>query len=256
MRPREDGVDPEWLGIARLWGVLAGLGLVLATGLWALDAFGLLGAAPVYTATAAGQVNDEAVYYVAEFAWRRRNLWDFVLRDVLYSLAYLSFIPLMLAANVLTGRRWARVQVAGGFTAAAAVFGVLNAIPFLAASEYWRNTGWETVPPEVMLTVGRQTDALDQLSRMAGNAAYAALAVGLAYLGAACWSVEGMPRWLTPVAWIGTACLVAMLVIGELAVDTGHAWDILGLLVGVLVAPLVTIGLGLHLGGSARWREA
>jgi len=173
---------------------------------------------------------------------------------VLYSLAYLSLIPLMLAANALTGGQRTRVQVAGGLTAAAAVFGMFNAIPSLVASEYWRNTGWEEVPPEVMLTVGRQTDALDQLSRMAGNAAYAALAVGLVYLGCGLLVGGRMPRWLAPVAWVGTACLVALLVIGEVPVDTGHVWDILSLLVGVLVAPLVTIGLGLHLGGGARSR--
>jgi hypothetical protein len=37
-------------------------------------------------------------------------------------------------------------------------------------------------------------------------------------------------------------------VVGQIPVDTGPAWSVLGLALGVVAAPVFAIGLGVHLG--------
>jgi len=224
--------------------------MLVGTALWAASAFGLLGAPPVYTATAAGQVKDEATFYVADFAFGHRNLWALMGRAVVYSLAFLGIIPIMLAVNALVGRSRARVQVAVGFFVTGAVLGLLYTIAWLAACAYWRSTGWESVPPELMMTVGRQVSALIGLSNMAGTASNTIFGVGLAYLGAACWSEDRLPRWMAPVAWFGAVCLIAAVAIGEV-LGYGPPYSVL-MLLGAVVLSVGIVGLGLHLGRGVR----
>ena len=150
------------------------------------QATGLIGSEPTYTSSAAGQLQDEATYWVAFFAYRHDTLWDYVLRDGLFFFAFLGFIPLALAANVATGGRRAAVQIAAVFIGVGAIFGALNAVTFFVDVSWWRGTGWEQVPPALMDAIGRGTEMMDDLSAWCGIASNAALAVGLTYLGVAC----------------------------------------------------------------------
>jgi hypothetical protein len=103
-----------------------------------------------------------------------------------------------------------------------------------------------------MMAVGRGTQLLDTLSAKAGMAEQASLAVGLAYLGLACRREPALPRSLAPIAWLGSVLLTLLVIIPWLPFDTGHTWDILGLAVGVIIAPVLVIGLGLHLSRELR----
>ena len=134
----------------------------------------LIGSPPTSASTSAGQLQDEATYWAAFFAYRHATLWDYVLRDGLFFFAFLGFIPLVLAANVATGGRRAAVQIAGAFIAIGAIFGALNAVTFFVDVSWWRGTGWEQVPPGLMAAIGRGTEMMDDLSAWSGIASNAA----------------------------------------------------------------------------------
>ena len=251
---RASAVDPRWFKVVRSWGIIVALASVVATVLWAVDWAGWLGVAPEYKETASGQLIDEAAYYVGSFARDGQLVWYFRARDAFIVLYFLGLIPLMLAVNALVGPQRARVQVATGFFGAAAVFGVFIALPRVAMSGYWGD--WGKVPAEITVTMGRVSAGFHNLSWMSGLAADLALAIGLGYLAAACRSEERLPRWLVPVAWVGTATLAADIVIASVPVNMGPSTGIVGILWGVVVLPLVALGLGLHLGRGPGQRSA
>ena len=248
---RGSAVDPRWFKVVRSWGIIVALASVVATVLWAVDWAGWLGVAAGYQETAAGQLIDQATFYSASFARDGQLVWYFRARDAFIALYFLGMIPLMLAVNALVGARSARVEVAAGFFKAAAVFGVFIAIPRMAVSGYW-GPDWGKVPPEITVTVGQLSAAFHYLSWMSGLAADLALAIGLGYLAAARRSEERLPRWLAPVAWVGTATLAAGIGSAAVPVDMGPSVGILGILWGVVVLPLVALGLAVHLGHGPR----
>jgi hypothetical protein len=245
------GLDPGWRPTARAWGLVSGGAFVVATLLYLVEGLGLLGASPAYTSTSAGQLQDEAVFWVAFFAYRHATLWDYFLRDGLYAVAYLGLLPLVLAANRATGGQRVSVQVGAMFVVVGAVFGMLNAVAFFVSLDFWRNTGWEQVPPAIMDAVGRTADSFDRLSSWCGTASFVSLGLGLAYLGRACRTEPALPRWVGLVAYLGVVVLGGLIVLNVAQIDgTDGIWKLLALVVGVFVAPLFAIGLGLHLGRS------
>ena len=248
--------DPAWAGAARWWGWFVGLAFIVASVLYLAEARGLLGAAPTYQATSAGQLHDEAAYWLAFFAYRNATLWDYYLRDGLFVLAYLGFVPLVLAANAITGGGRAFVQLAGGFLLAGAVLGVLNAVTFYVDVSYWRSVGWDQVPPEIMVAIGRGTEFMSDLSAWTGTFAQVAFAIGLAYLGAACRREPALPRRLALIAWLTaavSAASVALIIAAPTNVDLLR--DALGALSGVVLTPILVVALGRHVAAAVS-REA
>jgi len=242
------GLDRDWARAARWWGTFAAVAFVAATIVYLLDAFNVLATPPTYVSTSAGQLQDEGVYWAALFAYHNQIWWDYVLRDSLYFFAYLALIPVILAANAAVRLRPAHIRIAGAFIAVGAIFGALNALTFLVLTDWWNGTAWDTVPAAIMASIGRTTDFIDGISRWCGTASEASLAIGLAYLGAACQADAALPRRLAPIAWAGAVILAAMVVVQELPVDTGPTWDILALVVGVFIAPAIAWMLGRRLG--------
>jgi hypothetical protein len=238
--------DPGWATAARGWGLFSGVAFAVATLLYLVETTGLIGSAPTYTATAAGQLQDEATFWAAFFAYRHDTLWDYVLRDGLFFFAFLGFIPLAMAANVATGGRRAAVQIAGAFIAVGAIFGALNAVTFFVDVSWWRGTGWDQVPPALMAAIGRGTELMDDLSAWCGIASNAALAVGLAYLGVACLTEPALSK---RIGWAALA--TALLEVLTIAAGQIGGLDVvenaLGLVTGVVLAPIIAIGLGIRL---------
>jgi hypothetical protein len=241
------GFGRDWSRSARLWGWLSGLAFAGGTLIFTVDSLGWLGAMPVYEATAAGQLHDEAVYWVSVFAYRNETLWNPVLRDILFTIAWVSLTPMALAINAATGGRRAAVQIGGALLAVAGVIALFNPIAFFVDMEYWRNTGWEQVPAEIMVSIGRSTAFFDNLSRLSQSVALAVLAVALTYLGTAMRTEAALPGRLSLVAYLGAILAAALVVVGEIP-DGGTAWDILSLALGAVVAPAFAIILGEHLG--------
>ena len=244
-----------WSRAAKGWGLFSGIALAVATVLYLVQTTGLIGLEPTYTATPAGQVQDEATYWVALFAHRRDTLWDYVLRDALFFFAFLGFIPLALAANVATGGRRAAVQIGAAFISLGAVFGALNATATFVDVSWWRATGWEQVPPPLMAAIGRGTEMIGDLSSWCAIASNATLAVGLVYLGVACLTEPALSR---PIAWVALATAVlevAVIVVGQIG-GLAVVANSLMLVVGVVLAPLIAIGLGLRLSTVLRGLSA
>jgi hypothetical protein len=239
-------VDQGWATAAKGWGLFSGIAFAVATVAYLVEATGLIGSPPTYAATAAGQLQDEATYWAAFFAYRHATLWDYVLRDGLFFFAFLGFIPLVLAANAATGGRRAAVQIAGAFIAVGAIFGALNAVTFFVEVSWWRGTGWEQQPPALMAAIGRGTELMDDLSAWSGIASNAALAIGLAYLGVACFTEPALSR---PIGWVAlaTAALeVVIIAMGQIG-GLDSVENLLSLITGVLFAPIIAIGLALRL---------
>ncbi len=158
-------VDPAWGPTARAWGIFAGIAFAIATAAFVVETTGLIASAPAYTRTAAGQLTDEATFFAASFAHQQQVLWDFVLRDGLFFFAFLALIPLGIAVCEVTGHRRVAPQLVAAFMAVAAVFGGMNAFATFVQVDYWKSSGWDQVPPAIMVAVGRQTDLMGELSR-------------------------------------------------------------------------------------------
>lgn len=243
-------VDHGWGPTARAWGIFAGIAFAIATAAFLVEATGLLASSPVYVPTGAGQLADEAKFHAAAFAYAQQVLWDFVLRDGLYFFAYLALIPLGLGLREVAGRRQVAPQLAAAFLLVAAIFGCMNAFQTFVMVDYWRNSGWELAPATIMVAVGRDLDLMDGLTRWAGVASYAALAIALYYVGRTCRASAAMPGWLGVVAFAGAAILVA-LTVASVVPGMDAANNLLSLAIGIVVAPIFTIGLGVHIARAA-----
>lgn len=243
-------VDPAWGRTARTWGVFAGTAFAIATAAYVVEATGLLASSPAYGPTAAGQLIDEAKFFVASFAYQQQVLWDYVLRDGLYFFAYLALIPLAIGLREVAGDRRVAPQLAAAFLVVAAIFGCMNAFMTFVQVDYWKNSGWDQVPAAIMVAVGRDVDLMNGLTRSAGIASYAALAIALYYLGRACRSGGVLPGRLGVVAYVGAAILVAMIVVSQVS-GADALNNLLSLAIGMVVAPIVTIGMGVHIAHAA-----
>jgi len=239
-------LDPAWARTARAWGIFAGVAFVIATLLFLVEATGLLASAPDYVQTGAGQVADEAAFHVASFAYQQQVLWDYVLRDGLYFFAYLALIPLGLGLREVVGGRRVAPQLAAAFLVVAAIFGCMNAFQTFVMIDYWKGSGWDQVPATIMDSVGRDLDLMDGLTRWTSTASYAVLAIAMFYVGRSCRMSDAMPRWLAVVAEAGAVILVALLA-ASVVPDTDTLQDVLSLAIGVVIAPVFTIGLGVHI---------
>ena len=241
----QPAVDQGWATAARSWGLFSGVAFAVATVAYLVEATGLIGSAPTFAPTAAGQLQDEATYWAAFFAYRHATLWDYVLRDGLFFFAFLGFIrscspPMQRPAAART------VQIAGAFIAVGAIFGALNAVTFFVDVSWWRGTGWDQVPPALMASIGRGTEMMDDLSAWSGIASNAALAIGLGYLGVACITEPALSR---PIGWVAlaTAALeVVIIAVGQIG-GLDAVENRLSLITGVLFAPIIAVGLGLRL---------
>ena len=244
-------IDPAWGRTARTWGVFGGIAFVVATLAYLVEATGLLASQPAYVATSAGQLADEAKFHFAAFTYGQQVQWDYWLRDGLYFFAYLALIPLGLGLREVAGRRRVAPQLAPAFLAIAAIFGCMNAFQTFVMVDYWKNSGWDGVPATIMTAVGRDLDLMNGVTRWDGIASYAALAIGLYYAGRACRSSRVLPSWLGVVAYAGTLILIGLTIV-SLIPDTDAIFNALGFAIGAVVAPVFTVGLGVHIARAAR----
>jgi hypothetical protein len=211
-----------------------------------VEATGLIGTAPTYVATAAGQVQDEATYWTAFFAYRHATLWDYVVRDGLFFFGFLGFIPLALAANVATGGRRPSVQIGGAFIAVSAIFGALSSVASFVDVSWWRSIGWDRVAPVLMASIGRGTEMMADLSAWCGIASDTTLALGLTYLGVACLTEPALSR---AIGWVAlTTAALETVVVAARAIGGFDVVDkTASLVTGVVFAPAIAIGLGLRI---------
>jgi hypothetical protein len=234
-------------------GFVAGTCLLIATILYLLDATDALGAGPEYQQTTAGALRDEANFWVAFFAHQHDILWDIIARDLVFPIAFVALIAVTLAVRQLVGFARPEAQLLTAFFFIGGVLAALSDLVYLGATDYWRATGWTAEPPARMVAVGRSLGPIDAVSRWTEVAGFAVLAAGLICL----WRLARLH--LLPNALGAAALLEALLLIGIAIAEGVHAddtYDLLSLVTGALVGPLVAIWLGWHLGTTSRLAAA
>jgi hypothetical protein len=97
-----------------------------------------------------------------------------------------------------------------------------------------------------MAAIGRGTELMDDLSAWCGIASNAALTVGLGYLGVACLTEPSLSR---PIGWVAlaTAALEVVIIAAGQIGGLDSVENVLGLVTGVVLAPVIAIGLGMRL---------
>jgi hypothetical protein len=133
------------------------------------------------------------------------------------------------------------------------ILAALNDLIFLGATDYWRLTGWSQVPTVGMVATGRSVQAIEALTRWPEAAGLLVLAAALVCLGNLCRSEVTLPTGLAPVAYMEAALLVGV-ALAEI-MEAGTPNDVLSLITGAIVGPLVAFWLGWHLGSPGHTRS-
>jgi hypothetical protein len=252
--PSRGGYDVAWNRIGRNAGYISGGAFFLTTLLFLLDSADLLAPSPAFHVTAAGRLQDLATYFVAFFAHQHQILWDIALRDTLGPISDVGLIVLVLAIANLLRWRGAAVQLMVLFGSLGAVLMAISSLTFLAEIHYWRATDWIADPAANMVAVGRASAAIDALTVYPEVAGFAALAIGLVYLGRLCRTRDELPSRLSGLAYVEA---LALLGAGVATVTRlGAAYNVLALVTGVLIAPVLAIWLGRHFAGLDRSQQA
>ena len=244
------GSTGRWSRIGRNAAYLAGAAFLVGTVLFLLDAADLLGESPEYQVTAAGPIQDDANFWVAYFEHQHGILWDIIGRDLILPVGFLALIVAGLAIRHLVGKERPEGQLIVAFLVVGGTISIIADLVFLGDVEYWRLTGLTADPPGIAMSIGRASQAIDFLTRWLEAAGFAILAVGLLYLGLLWRRRPELPRSVEVLAYIEALLLVGIAIAGAGKSDTSY--QVLSLLTGVIIAPVLTVVLGMHLGRLAR----
>ena len=246
--------DPGWTRIGAIAAYSAGGALLVQTLLYLADAANLLGPSPTFHRTAAGVLQDTATYYVAYFAHQHHILWDIALRDSIGPIGWIGLVVAALAVANLVGVRPALARLMVVLVAVGAGLEVLEDLTFLSLTNYWRNPGWHGTPAAGMVAVGRAVESIDSLSSMFQRSGYVVLAAALVLLGLLCRAEARLPSRLGPFAYAVSLGVFASAIASILEATT--AFNVIGLVVGVVLAPTFLLLVGWHLAVLARYGTA
>ena len=112
------GHSRDWPKVGRVAGYVSAAALLIAAIFFLLDATGALGSNDYHPNAGLSEVQREAGYWVAPFAYQRHILWDVISRDTLFPLAFLALIVISLAVRAvvdaarpeLVRREWSRSE--------------------------------------------------------------------------------------------------------------------------------------------------
>jgi hypothetical protein len=243
---RGGAYDPAWNTLGRNAGYLTGAAFFLTTLLFLLDATDVLAPSPKFQVTSAGPLQDLATYFVRFFAHQHQMLWDIALRDTLGPIAYVGLIVLVVAVANVVGWRRAGVQLMVLLVVLGGVLAATGSLTYLAEIEYWQATGWTADPAANMVAVGHASDAIAALTVYPEVAGFGALAVGLLYFARFCRTQEELPSRLSPLVYAESLALLGAGVAE--AVQRDVVYDILALVTGAVVAPVIAIWVGINFG--------
>jgi hypothetical protein len=246
----EPGSRESWGGVGRFAGYLAAGALLVGTILFLLDATNALGVNNFKPVGPPSTLNEQN-YWVAEFAHQHQILWDIIARDTLFPLAFVALIVLSLAVRAFVPAQLPNGQLVVAFFLVGGMISILNDLVFLGATDYWRLTGWSRVPAVSMVAAGRSEQAIVASTRWLEPGGFVVLAAALVCLGNLCRSEAALPRRLALPVYTEAALLVGIALAGVIQTG-GTAYNILSLVTGALVGPLVAFWLGHHLGTTSR----
>ncbi len=234
--------DASWSRVALVAGWVAGVGLILQTGLFLLDTANVLAARPEFRRTGAGAEVDRAQYYADYFDRQHSILWDIVVRDTVGPVAFLALAVWALAVTF-------RLHPAGPlgpltimFFTVGALLHVVSDLIYLSLERIWRFEGFSADPPGPMNSYGAAVDAVDLSTTYLEASSYLVLAAGVGCLARLVVRDGRIPRWLGVAAGVEAAALV--LLGSGIALERDLLFQIGGAFAGMALGPLVVIGVG------------
>jgi hypothetical protein len=164
--------------------------------LFLLDAAGFLGSGPIYRRTGAGPLVDQATFYVAYFGHQHHIVWDIITRDTILPVAYLALIVVALAVRNRTGPRHPEGQLLVASFIVGGILSILADLTFLAAAQYWRQTGWPVSPAASTVAAGRTVEGIQALrSGRRRSGSPSSEAGSWRWAGYAANTTSSRPRW-------------------------------------------------------------
>jgi hypothetical protein len=194
-------------------------------------------------------LQDDANYFAAFFAHQHQILWDSALRDGLFPLTYLALVVLAAALCSLVDTRRADARLMTLFFLAGGIWASLDALAYLGNLSYWAISGWSSYPAAAMVAVGRASGAIGNETQYFQVAGFVALAAALLCLGHLCRSRRNLPSRLGVLAHVEAIALLGAA--GASILSSDVAFNVLSLVVGAVLAPVVAIWLGHSLSGPA-----
>jgi hypothetical protein len=175
---------------------------------------------------------------------------DIVGRDLILPLGFVGLIVVGLAIRHLVGSDRPEGQLMVAFLVVGGVLSSVGDLLFLSDVTYWRSGGWSGHPPEIMESIGRAASAIETLNVWPEVAGFPILAAGLLYVGRLCRTRPELPTQLGIVAYVEAALLLVIAIAEAVGNDTAN--QVLSLITGVLVAPVLGVWLGRHFGRLAK----
>jgi hypothetical protein len=235
-----------WDHTGRAAGYIAGSALLAGTVLFLLDAAGLLGSGPAYRRTGAGPLADQAWYYAAYFAHQHHIVWDIIARDTILPVAYLALITAALAVRDRAGPAHPEGQLLVTSFILGGILSILADLTFLAAAQYWRQTGWPVRPAASTVAAGRTVEGIQALTQWPEAFGFAVFAAGLVALARLCGRHRLFPAPLAALAYLEALLLLGIAVTGLIPNPAAYNW--LSLAAGAVVGPALSVWLGTALG--------
>ncbi|HEY3214204.1 MAG TPA: hypothetical protein VGL16_13475 [Actinomycetota bacterium] len=171
-------------------------------------------------------------------------------RDLILPLGFVGLIVVGLAIRHLVGSDRPEGQLMVAFLVVGGVLSSVGDLLFLSDVTYWRSGGWSGHPPEIMESIGRAASAIETLNVWPEVAGFPILAAGLLYVGRLCRTRPELPTQLGIVAYVEAALLLVIAIAEAVGNDTAN--QVLSLITGVLVAPVLGVWLGRHFGRLAK----
>jgi hypothetical protein len=211
-------------------------GLFLESVLFILDATGILPSAPDFQDTGNGFAKDLATYYVGFFEHQHDIAWNIAIRDTVGPVSSVAMIVLALALSRVRGAGRPRLEVWTAVFAVGALLRLISDLVYLSQLGLWRFTGFRTDPPADIIASGRTSEAITNLADYLELAALLTLAVGLI----------GVAALLSPRLRLLAVALAATLVVSVVAALAfwDVAYDVTAILTGIVLGPLLLVGLG------------
>lgn len=208
---------------------------------------------PEFHRTAVGAEADGAQYYADVFNRQHAVPWDIVIRDTVGPVAFVA-LALWALAVVFTLRPVGPIgPMTVFFFTIGSVLHVVKDLIYLSLERFWRFDGWSADPPGPMNAFGAAVDAVDFSTTYLAVSSYVVLATGTWCLVQLLLRDDRISRWLGVAAGIEAAVLV-LLGFG-IALPQDLLFQIGGGLAGIVLGPLVAIGLG-HALTRAEFRTA
>ncbi|MGZ4502252.1 MAG: hypothetical protein ACXVW3_00065 [Nocardioidaceae bacterium] len=233
-----------WSRVGAIAGYVAGGALFVTTGLFLLDVTGVLGDSNVVPRAGGGVEHSIAAYYASFFHYQHHILWDIAIRDSVGPIGFLAVMVMGVVVRHTVGAQHPLGQLTALFFQVGALLLALDGLLYLSGTDFWRDSGWAAEPASNMIAAGRALEAVNSVTNFLSLGGYVTLALGLVCLGQLCRTGPRLPSRLAPFAFAEALALIGVVVTSLLGPES--VYDVLALLVGVLLGPLVLVWLGRH----------